>query len=261
MEDLRQFKADLVVTAGDMVNGFSSSRACWDMARSLGLPMLKGNHEGYLCKLTADRQAPEWTSELYSPSRENLKQFSIEEMARMAQLPSRLEFKAGNGFCLTHASLVSERFNSKGQITLSDYESHFSQSNAACIVRGHDHRFVDHPGLPKQVFSIGSVGHARDGLQKAQYAFFDLLPDQTWQMSVRSIDYPHELALEQMLSSGLLERGGVISQLIYYEVKHQHPLLFRFLDFYKTWPAHGEQEIRKAFYQFMGRELPDLKPV
>ena len=37
-----------MVIAGDMVIGAPDSGACWQLARSLGCPLLRGNHERYL---------------------------------------------------------------------------------------------------------------------------------------------------------------------------------------------------------------------
>ena len=62
-------RVDRTIVAGDIVNGSPDSAACWRLARSLGYPIVRGNHERYVARYGTAAGDPAWLSEQFAPVR------------------------------------------------------------------------------------------------------------------------------------------------------------------------------------------------
>ncbi len=104
LEHARQQGVDQMVIAGDMVIGSPDSRDCWELARSLGCPILRGNHERYVAHFGTPSALPEWNTERFAPLQWSVNQISETDRANMGQLPHCLRLPEAPDIFFTHAS-------------------------------------------------------------------------------------------------------------------------------------------------------------
>jgi hypothetical protein len=82
------------------------------------------------------------------------------------------------------------------------------------------------------VVNPGSVGLPLDGNPTAQFAILESVPDAVerggWQVTHHQVPYDRRRALESFFSTGMLEAGGVISTLFYWELVTAETEIIRF---------------------------------
>src|SRR5512138_1226469 len=83
LEHARKQSPDVMVIAGDIIVGSPDSAACWQLAQSLGYPMLRGNHERYAAHFATPKAHPDWTTEMFSPLQWAVTQLTGEDRRQM----------------------------------------------------------------------------------------------------------------------------------------------------------------------------------
>ena len=99
---------DRVLIAGDVVNGGPDSGACWQLAASLNVPILRGNHERYVSLIGLEGAPDEWNLNRFEPVRWTAAQFTDEIRRAMADLPLVWEDAALGGLFVCHSTVRSE---------------------------------------------------------------------------------------------------------------------------------------------------------
>ncbi len=84
---IEQGGVDEIVVAGDTVNISPHSKACWDLVRSLGCPILRGNHELYIYSYGTPEADPTWAEERFKGLAWVQSQFSADDLRAMRRLP------------------------------------------------------------------------------------------------------------------------------------------------------------------------------
>jgi hypothetical protein len=112
------------------------------------------------------------------------------------------------------------------------------------------------------VINPGSVGLPLDGRTLAQFAVLEAVPEAVepggWRVTHHAVEYDLRPALEAYATTGMLEAGGIISQLFYWEVVTAEPEIVRF---YRWATAHGldpdRDQIRRTFEQYVAATRRD----
>src|SRR5262245_26578719 len=130
---------DQLIIAGDIVVGAPDSAACWRLARSLGCPIVRGNHERYLAHYGTPSAAPEWESEQFAPLRWAVAQFTQAERAAIAQLPLALRDPGWPDLLIVHASARSDKDSVAAYTPDSELAAMFPAVQERLIVRAHNH--------------------------------------------------------------------------------------------------------------------------
>ena len=171
---------------GDVVGYNANPKECLDIVRSMGMPVVKGNHDEY-CS-TEDNlegfnphaaEAVSWTRKQLSPDdRKWLREFKyIRLVASFTYQNTAVCF-----FGHTHVPLAFVRDS---------------------VVRGGTYsKFRVEPGK-KYFVNVGAVGQPRDGNPKAGYVVYDL-DEQT--IELRRLDYDIPKAQKKILEAGLPQR-------------------------------------------------------
>jgi len=97
-------KVDRIIIAGDIVNGCPDSKACLNLALSVGCPILRGNHERYIAHFDTPEASPEWTTEQYAPLQWARAQLSEQERKIVAKFPACLRMPEAPDVFVVHAS-------------------------------------------------------------------------------------------------------------------------------------------------------------
>ncbi len=224
IEDVQACQCADVVCLGDVVGYNAYPHECLDYIRSLGCPVVKGNHDaeavsdGRVAMNPLARAAAEWTRA----------QLSAEELQWLARLPYQRIVRSS--FTMVHASLEQPMawnyiFNAN------DASSSFTRQFSPLCFHGHTHvpkvfyrdgAHVQDMGAElsaplaqegmaevalqegyKYFINVGSVGQPRDGDPRACYAIYD---SDARCVHFRRVPYDIAAASEAVLAAGLPDR-------------------------------------------------------
>ena len=214
LDDCRSQGVTDFLCTGDVVGYNACPKECMDIVRSLGCPVVKGNHDDYVSNLEQDlRDFPPHAAAVVEWTR---CQLSEEEIQWLYDLP----FEAVKmGISLVHAT--NDKPASFGYVfDNSQAEANFIKQRIPLCFHGHTHcpmiyeksmsgvfRIDPQPmKLPvgkKYFINVGSVGQPRDGDPRAAYALYDAA---SREVSFRRIEYDIAAAQERIRMAGLPER-------------------------------------------------------
>ena len=197
---------------GDVVGYNANPKECLDIIRSMGMPVVKGNHDEY-CS-TEDNlegfnphaaEAVSWTRKQLNPDdRKWLREFKyIRLVASFTMVHATLDGPQRWGYVFDRLAAAAS----------------FTYQNTAVCFFGHTHvplafvrdsvvrggtysKFRVEPGK-KYFVNVGAVGQPRDGNPKAGYVVYDL-NEQT--IELRRLDYDIPKAQKKILEAGLPQR-------------------------------------------------------
>lgn len=238
---------DQLIIAGDLINGAPDSRACWDLARSLGGAILRGNHERYVYDFDAPDAPPLWKSERFAPVQWTVAQFSIEERRGMATLPAAF---ALDGLYVTHAS--PRRDNDSVQSYTPEHEiaAMFEGVTAPLIVRGHDHWGQIRLWGWGAIVTAGSVGMTLDEHPTARYVIADQA-DHEWRFEHHAVEYDVDATVQRFASTGYLDAGGPMARLLLREIALASPHIVPFLRLYERWAQQESLSLGEGVERFL----------
>lgn len=212
VDDALEQRCTKFICLGDIVGYNADPEACVELVRTLGGPVVKGNHDEYA---SLDQVAKDITPRAEVALRWTRNQLSDDSKTWLAQ--QKLVGQVDH-FTIVHATLdMPEKwgyvFNNL------DAAASFSYQTTPVAFFGHTHasraylrsekvesialdklRIV--PGQ-KYFINVGSVGQPRDGDWRAAYVVYDL--DNRW-VELRRVDYDIGTAQQKVQDSGLPRR-------------------------------------------------------
>lgn len=231
---------DQILIAGDVVNGAPDSDRCWQLARGLNCPMVRGNHERYVFDYGTPNADPSWESERFSPVRWAVSQFTKADLREMAALPMTIRSPEWPDLVVTHASLRSDQDSFKGYTSDSIAEEMFGNATEQTIVRGHNHLEYTYHWQEKQIITVGAAGLPLDGLALARYSIFERR-DHQWHHFPQALPYDVDRAIRRFHESGFLEATYPMGRLCLREVATASHAFVPFLRHYFRWQEEDPQ--------------------
>ena len=236
----RAASPDLLVVAGDVVNGGPDSRACWTLARAEADLLLRGNHERYAIDRGTAAGDPSW----FGPRFRTLT-WTVAELdgliddVRAAPIAAR----AAPGVVVAHAAPDDDRWSAFPWTADEELESMFAGADAGLLVRAHNH-LPFHRTLPdgRLLVSVGAVGLALAGRPEAQWALLTRRGD-AWRVRHASEPYDVAATLRRFDESGYLEVAGPIGRLFRREMATGTHQLVPFLRFEQAWRAARPERV------------------
>jgi hypothetical protein len=225
---------DLLVVAGDVVNGAPDSRACWELARAEADLLLRGNHERYAIDRGTAAGDPAWFGPRFRPL-----DWTVAELAGLLDEVRRAPIvaRAAADVVIAHAAPHDDRWNAYPWTGDEEVEAAFAGAGGGLLVRAHNH-LPFHRTLPdgRLLVSVGAVGLALAGRPEAQWA---LLTRRSGGWQVRHASEPYDVAatLRRFDESGYLEVAGPIGRLFRREMATGTHQLVPFLRFEGAWRA------------------------
>ncbi|HEU4328413.1 MAG TPA: metallophosphoesterase family protein [Roseiflexaceae bacterium] len=250
LEDATRQRAERLVIAGDVVVGAPDSAACWQLACSLGCPILRGNHEGYVAGFDRPDAPAAWRTPQFAPVQWAAAQLTPDERRAADALPPHLRPADLPGLLLVHASLRNDRDSVSPYTTDEELAAMFPDVEETLIVRAHNHAGQVRLWGRRTVVTTGSVGLALDGNPTAQY----LLLEQTragWTFRHQSAPYDVAATLRRFRSSGYLEAAGPMARLYQREVATGAHQIVPFLRAYSAWSREGPLGLEEALERFL----------
>ena len=212
LADSKEQKCTHYCCVGDVVGYNANPKECLDIVRSMGMPVVKGNHDEY-CSSEEDlegfnphaAEAVNWTR----------KQLSTEDRQWLRDLKY---VRLVASFSMVHATLDGPQRWGYVFDKLAAAASFTYQNTAVCFV-GHTHvpvafvrdsvvrggtysKFKTEPGK-KYFVNVGAVGQPRDGNPKCGYVIYDL---NEGTIELRRLDYDIEKAQKKIMAAGLPQR-------------------------------------------------------
>lgn len=241
---------DRMILAGDIVTGSPDSAACWQLAQSLGCPMLRGNHERYAADYGTPKAAAEWSTEKFAPLHWTLAQLTQAERQAMGQLPTSLRLAEAPGLFLVHASERDDHDSIAPHTPSECLQALFPQALERYLVRAHNHYGQVRLWGERLIITGGSVGLPLDGDPNAQYLLLDQVVD-GWRVQHQSVPYDQDAAIRRFHDSGYLASSGVFGRLFYREVVTATQQIIPFLRLYARWSHVGELSLSQALDRFL----------
>ena len=266
--ELAQHEPDYVIVDGDLINGVPFSAEVIERVRASDWVVIRGNHEFYLLDQGTARAAPgsddperwgqlHWLAAQVSPA----------QIAYLGMLPDdrTLYLPGAQPLRITHGlpgrnkvGLYRSQPDEKIAAELSDVrEQTFITAHTHVQIDRHilwrpegAGEFNTHPHGDMQpgagvaqhwhVINPGSVGLPLNKRPTAQFAIVERVPDAVarggWRAEHHEVVYDRRPVLEAFSTSGMLEAGGVISTLFYWELVTAEPEI---IYFYRWAYDHG----------------------
>ena len=212
LADTKEQKCTHYCCVGDVVGYNANPKECLDIIRSMGMPVVKGNHDEY-CSSEEDlegfnphaAEAVNWTR----------KQLGKEDRQWLRDLKY---VRLVASFSMVHATLDGPQRWGYVFDKLAAAASFTYQNTSVCFF-GHTHvpvafvrdsvvrggtysKFRVEPGK-KYFVNVGAVGQPRDGNPKAGYVVYDL---NEGTIELRRLDYDIPKAQKKIMEAGLPQR-------------------------------------------------------
>ena len=240
---------DHLVLLGDYVNGCPDSVPCWQLARSLGACMVRGNHERYVSEFGTDRADAQWASQQWLPLQWTVSQFSAADKAEMRTLALTTVPAGCSDVLFMHGSPVSD----VGNIGLYDREQSvvdfMDGHTARLFVRGHTHVAMQRQHLDQLIVTNGSVGLPLSGHTHAEYAVADLIAG-CWTVRHIHVSYDHAAALRRFHDTGWMRETGVMGRMYFLEAKLAGSFIAPFLRLHRHLSTIRGFNLEQSFEAF-----------
>ena len=243
-------KVDQIILAGDIVNGSPDSKACWNLALSLGCPILRGNHERYVAHFGTSMASPLWSTELFAPLQWTVKQLSEQDRQCMEQLPSTLRLPEAPNLFIVHATERDDYDAIAPHTPDQALHEMFPTAQERYIIRAHNHFGQVRVWEKGFIITAGSVGLSLDGNPTAQYLLLDQEKN-GWNFHHLSVPYQLNATISRFHETGYLSSVGPMGHLFFREVVTASHQIVPFLRLYNQWSKQGDISLSQAVDRFL----------
>lgn len=249
---LEALQPDYVVLNGDLINGVPFSTEVIDLVRTRGWVVVRGNHEFYYLDFGTERAIPGCED----PARWGQLHWLVETItpvqgAYLAMLPDErtLYIPGTQPLRIAHGVPGRNRVGFHNEQSDEHIAAEIRPIQERTLVSAHTHVQIDrhirmdidrsstlqvdphvdgHAANHAEVhrhwhlINPGSVGLPLNGDPAAQFALLENVPVQEeaggWRVTMQRVPYDRRPALEAYTQSGMLDMGGIITRLFYWEV-------------------------------------------
>ncbi len=258
LADIDAWRPDLVLVAGDVVNGGPSNVACWQAIRGRaaaeGWVVLRGNHEEYVAEwldYAGPRHGPAY--EMIRLSEWTYRQLGgAATAAALAALPERWDWVAPDGSRLValHASRLGNRAGIY-PFTGDDEARGKVIPGAAVFITAHTHiphqRTLD--GM--QIVNVGSVGLPGDGDGRASYGRLTWQRGRGWRARIVRVAYDRAAAERDLFASGFMDEVGPEAEMVLVEFRAARDARTRWRALYRERILSGELSFAASIRRFL----------
>ena len=287
---LEQLQPDAVIVNGDIINAIPFSDQVVDFLRQTDWIIIRGNHEFYYLDYASGRAPDDWDDpERWGQLHWLMTHIRPDQGNYLAALPDDLAlfYPDAEPIRITHGTPGHNRRGFSNTMPEEDIAAALRDVPQQTFVNAHTHVQMDRivtehlngektgAGDPLyyleedrrqsrrvwHVINPGSVGQPLNGDTRAQFAIIESVsPEMTpggWRVTHYRIPYDRRPALEGYYASGMLEAGGVISELFYWELVTAEREIPYFFLWKQANLKPGELSFRESFEAYKratGRE-------
>lgn len=261
---LEQLQPDAVIVNGDLINAVPFSTEVIDRIRAENWVVVRGNHEFYYLDFGTERAVPNahdaerwgqlhWLIERIAPQHGNYLAMLPDE--RTLYLPGTQPLRVAHGVpgrnrvgfnnhqpdekIVADVAAVTQRtlLSAHTHVQVDRHVRSGGDLRQALDLDPHGGAMADahaaaSPPRHWHVVNPGSIGLPLNGDPRAQFAVLDSVTEAEeaggWKVMFQRVEYDRRPALEAFTHTGMLEAGGVISQLFYWELVTAKPEIIRF---------------------------------
>ncbi len=250
IKHVSQQRVDQIILAGDIVNGAPDSRACWELALSLGCPILRGNHERYVAHYGTSKASPLWSLEQFAPLQWTVEQLSAQDRKCMERLPLCLRLPEAPDLYLVHASARDDHDSIESHTPEQTLHEMFQTVQERYIIRAHNHCGQVRVWEKGLIVTSGSVGLPLDSHPTAQYLLLDQAKN-GWNIQHQSVPYHLDATIRRFHDTGYLSSVGPMGHLFFREVVTASHQITPFLRLYSQWSKQGDISLSRAVDRFL----------
>jgi len=242
LAELEQLAPDQLIVSGDVVDGGPDSALCWERVKSLGCPILRGNHERYVFDYGTPQADPVWATRQFAPLHYTLENLSAAQRTELAALPLSWTSPDWPGLLIVHATERSDADSIWPHTPNEVIDAMFSDACPELIVRSHNHfcstrewrgrRLVREPR--RRIVTTGAVGLPLDGQPRPQFCLLTRRRSAAGRSSTirvehRNVAYDVEATLRRCQETGYAARAGVVGRMFMREIATGAPQVVPFL--------------------------------
>ena len=250
--DLHQWRPDLVLVAGDIVNRGPSPVRCLELVRryrnDARWRVIRGNHEDYVLELATrpvsslEREVHRhtvWTSERLG-----------DRVSDLERLPDGMSLRIdGAEVRMVHASMLGNRVGVFPGMRKPELRHRMSPLPSLLCV-GHTHRPMRAEVDGALVVNVGSVGMPFDGDARVSYVRITR-HRQSWSTRFIRLEYDRDAARSAFEDEGFMEGAGPIARLVRWEFDQARPCLFDWTNRFQAHVLAGELSMEDAVNRFL----------
>lgn len=256
------WRPDYVIVAGDVVNRGSRPRECLQFILEKQLlnnwRLIRGNHEDYVIEQAlpdSPRIGP--VAEVHRASIWTYDQLN-KDVEPLVKMPFKQDIcdPSGRLVRFVHGSLIGNRDGIYPETSDHELTSkiHGSQpqiyNRLVVFCTGHTHRPLIRSLNGVLVVNAGSVGLPFDGNTKAGYAQL-VYRNFQWKGKIIRLDYDFNRTKEDFYSSGYLEYGGPLIELVLVELITARSHLYNWSRKYQLDALNGRITMRKSIDNYI----------
>ncbi len=285
LAELERLQPDAVILDGDLINPIPFSGDVVDYVRQTDWVVVRGNHEFYLLDFGTERAIPgsedptRWGSLHFL-----VEHMTHEQAVYLAGLPDEctLYYPGTQPVRVAHGVPGRNRVGFYQEMPAAKIVPEIQNIPERTLISAHTHVQVDRhlslldvvdpfadphdetsryfDGFPGDrcaptahwhLINPGSVGLPLNGDPQAQFALLESAAESEepggWRVRHLRIPYDRRPALEAFTTSGLLEMGGVIAQLFYWELVTAEPEIIHYYRWCRKNNHDPDLEIEDAF--------------
>lgn len=248
---LETLQPDYVVLNGDLINGVPFSPEVIDFVRRSDWVVVRGNHEFYYLDYATSRALPgmddamrwgqlHWLVERITPQQGAFLAMLPDE--RTLYLPGTQPVRVAHGvpgrnrtgfYTQQPAAMIAAELTHIVEHTVISAHTHVQVDRQICMETDaavdlhadpHTDPFTRANAATHywHVINPGSVGMPLNGDPRAQFAILEAVDEQValggWRATHYRVAYDRRPALEAYATSGMAARGGILTELFYWEV-------------------------------------------
>ena len=212
LNDAKEQKCTHYCCVGDVVGYNANPKECLEIVRTMGMPVVKGNHDEY-CSSEEDlegfnphaAEAVNWTrKQLLPDDRKWLRELKyIRLVASFTMVHATLDGPQRWGYVFDRLAAAASFTYQNTSVCFFGHTHVPLAFVRDSVVRGGTYsKFRVEPGK-KYFVNVGAVGQPRDGNPKCGYVVYDL-DDQS--IELRRLDYDIPKAQKKIMEAGLPQR-------------------------------------------------------
>jgi putative phosphoesterase len=254
-EHIEGWGADAVVVAGDVINRGPLPLACLTFVQqrqhSDGWLVVRGNHEDYVldqAKPGAPRSGPHFEisrNAFWTYQKLNGQIDSLQTMPFKISIPG----PSNSEIRVVHASMRSNRDGIYPESSDAELRIKIAPAPAVLCV-GHTHRPLIRQVDETLVVNVGAVGIPFDGDSRACYAQVTR-KSRLWQAKIIRLDYDRAKTEQDFFSSGFINGGGPMANLMLVEFRQSRSHIHRFIYTYEVAILSGEITMVDAVNRYL----------
>lgn len=254
--DMEEWQPDVVVVAGDIVNGGPRNQACLQLVKKqqdlYGWQVLRGNHEDYVIAWTAPntpvrgaeyelKRLSHWTYQSLNG-----------EVGYLAGRPDRFGYQAPDksSLLVLHASIWGNRDGIFPWSTDKELERK-TAPHPTVFVTAHTHFPFIRQLKGTLIVNAGSVGLPGDGDWRAGYGRLTWTNLGGWQAEIKRVAYDREQTERDYISSGFLAEAGPTALLTLVELRSARDAKARWASIYRERILAGSISPEMAVKEFL----------